>query len=55
MVPPLVVSLIEFLRNYGLEVEGIFRRSAELNAITRLQERINLGLNLIHFDSKHTF
>jgi hypothetical protein len=43
MVPPLVVSLIEFLRNYGLEVEGIFRRSAELNAITRLQERINLG------------
>uniref|UniRef100_A0A7E4V4V0 Rho GTPase-activating protein 68F n=1 Tax=Panagrellus redivivus TaxID=6233 RepID=A0A7E4V4V0_PANRE len=43
MIPPIVVALLEFLRNHGMEVEGIFRRSAEVNAIQRLQERINMG------------
>uniref|UniRef100_A0AC34QMA9 Rho-GAP domain-containing protein n=1 Tax=Panagrolaimus sp. JU765 TaxID=591449 RepID=A0AC34QMA9_9BILA len=29
-----------------MEVEGIFRRSAEVNAIKRLQERVNLGKDI---------
>lgn len=46
MIPPIVVSLLEFLRNHGMEVEGIFRRSAEVNAIKRLQERVNMGKDI---------
>ncbi|TMS32143.1 hypothetical protein L596_000026 [Steinernema carpocapsae] len=42
-VPPLVTDLIAFLRVHGLEVEGIFRRSAGVATIRQLQARINLG------------
>jgi Rho GTPase-activating protein 1 len=38
-----VTDLLDFLRNYGLEVEGIFRRSAEISSIRNLQARINKG------------
>lgn len=40
-LPPIVTDLLEFLRAYGLGVEGIFRRSSELKTIRALQERIN--------------
>uniref|UniRef100_A0A914CNY4 Rho GTPase-activating protein 1 n=1 Tax=Acrobeloides nanus TaxID=290746 RepID=A0A914CNY4_9BILA len=43
-IPPIVDELLSFLRQYGMETEGIFRRSAELLAINRLQERINSGI-----------
>lgn len=42
-IPPIVVDLIEFLRQYGMDVEGIFRRSAEVAAIKNLQSRIDMG------------
>ncbi|KAK0394465.1 hypothetical protein QR680_000753 [Steinernema hermaphroditum] len=42
-VPPLVTELIAFLRIHGMDVEGIFRRSAEVAAIKRLQDRIDMG------------
>ncbi|OZC06016.1 hypothetical protein X798_07002 [Onchocerca flexuosa] len=40
-VPPVVTDLIAFLRNNSLNVIGLFRRSAEVNSIRRLQERID--------------
>ncbi|PAV81076.1 hypothetical protein WR25_24854 [Diploscapter pachys] len=42
-VPPIVVELIEFLENQALDIEGIFRKSANIGSIKRLQERINKG------------
>ncbi|KAH7727112.1 RhoGAP domain-containing protein [Aphelenchoides avenae] len=42
-IPPIVLDLIEFLRQYGMDVEGIFRRSAEVAAIKNLQSRIDMG------------
>jgi Rho GTPase-activating protein 1 len=42
-LPPIVTDLLDFLREYGLEVEGIFRRSAEIATIRTLQARINKG------------
>ncbi|CAG9534240.1 unnamed protein product [Cercopithifilaria johnstoni] len=42
-VPPVVTDLIAFLRENSLNVVGLFRRSAEVNSIRRLQERIDRG------------
>uniref|UniRef100_A0A0R3RT28 Rho GTPase-activating protein 1 n=1 Tax=Elaeophora elaphi TaxID=1147741 RepID=A0A0R3RT28_9BILA len=42
-VPPVVTDLITFLRDNSLSVVGLFRRSAEVNSIRRLQERIDRG------------
>uniref|UniRef100_A0A915Q3J3 Rho-GAP domain-containing protein n=1 Tax=Setaria digitata TaxID=48799 RepID=A0A915Q3J3_9BILA len=42
-VPPVVTDLIAFLRDNSLNVVGLFRRSAEVNSIKRLQERIDRG------------
>ncbi|CAD5210932.1 unnamed protein product [Bursaphelenchus okinawaensis] len=42
-IPPIVSELLEFLNENGLEVEGIFRRSAEITTIRNLQDRINKG------------
>ncbi|KAK6028806.1 RhoGAP domain protein [Ostertagia ostertagi] len=42
-VPPIVTELIEFLTKHALDVEGIFRKSANVGSIRRLQERINRG------------
>uniref|UniRef100_A0A915BC22 CRAL-TRIO domain-containing protein n=3 Tax=Parascaris TaxID=6254 RepID=A0A915BC22_PARUN len=42
-LPPIVIYLISFLRENSLEVEGLFRRSAEISSIKRLQERVNRG------------
>ncbi|VDL80749.1 unnamed protein product [Nippostrongylus brasiliensis] len=42
-VPPIVTDLIDFLMKHALDVEGIFRKSANIGSIRRLQERINKG------------
>ncbi|VDD88654.1 unnamed protein product [Enterobius vermicularis] len=42
-VPPLVTDLISFMSEHSLNVEGLFRRSAEVSRIKRLQERIDKG------------
>lgn len=42
-VPPIVTELIDFLTKHALDVEGIFRKSANVGSIRRLQERINRG------------
>ncbi|MFH4977095.1 hypothetical protein AB6A40_003804 [Gnathostoma spinigerum] len=42
-VPPIVTDLISFLRANSLDVEGLFRRSADVTAIKSLQERIDRG------------
>ncbi|KAK5982146.1 rho GTPase-activating protein 8 [Trichostrongylus colubriformis] len=42
-VPPIVTQLIDFLTKNALDVEGIFRKSANVGSIRRLQERINRG------------
>lgn len=42
-VPPVVTDLIAFLRDNSLNVVGLFRRSAEVNSIRKLQERIDKG------------
>uniref|UniRef100_F1L440 Rho GTPase-activating protein 1 n=1 Tax=Ascaris suum TaxID=6253 RepID=F1L440_ASCSU len=42
-LPPIVTDLISFLRENSLEVEGLFRRSAEVSSIKRLQERVDRG------------
>ncbi|VDN06184.1 unnamed protein product [Thelazia callipaeda] len=42
-VPPVVTDLIAFLRDHSLNVVGLFRRSAEVYSIKRLQERIDKG------------
>jgi hypothetical protein len=38
-----VTELIDFLRSYGLDVEGIFRRSASVSVIKTLQQKVDLG------------
>uniref|UniRef100_A0A1I7YEW9 Rho GTPase-activating protein 1 n=1 Tax=Steinernema glaseri TaxID=37863 RepID=A0A1I7YEW9_9BILA len=53
-VPPIVTELITFLRLHGMEVEGIFRRSAEVAAIKRLQDRIDMG-ETINFETEPEF
>lgn len=42
-MPPIVTDILDFLTAHGLEVEGIFRRSAEISTIRTLQNRINKG------------
>ncbi|CAJ0573504.1 unnamed protein product, partial [Mesorhabditis spiculigera] len=42
-VPPIVTQLIEYLEAHCLKVEGLFRKSASVAAVRRLQERINRG------------
>lgn len=42
-IPPIVSDLISFLRDNSLDVEGLFRRSAEVSNIKRLQDRIDRG------------
>jgi len=42
-LPPIVTELLEFLRQHGLNTEGIFRKSAEISIIRTLQARINKG------------
>ncbi|VIO94028.1 RhoGAP domain containing protein [Brugia malayi] len=42
-VPPVVTDLTAFLRDNSLNVVGLFRRSAEVNSIRKLQERIDRG------------
>ncbi|CAI5440837.1 unnamed protein product [Caenorhabditis angaria] len=42
-IPPIVDQLIEFLEKYALDMEGVFRKSANVGSIKRLQERINKG------------
>uniref|UniRef100_A0A915DYM2 Rho-GAP domain-containing protein n=1 Tax=Ditylenchus dipsaci TaxID=166011 RepID=A0A915DYM2_9BILA len=48
-VPPIVTELIDFLRSYGLDVEGIFRRSASVSVIKSLQQKIDLGEKIDFF------
>lgn len=45
-IPAIVTDLIGYLRANALDVEGIFRRSADLAQIRRLQDRINKGISL---------
>ncbi|KHJ76986.1 RhoGAP domain protein, partial [Oesophagostomum dentatum] len=42
-VPPIVTELIDFLTKHALDIEGIFRKSANIGSIRRLQDRINKG------------
>ncbi|CAJ0957448.1 unnamed protein product, partial [Mesorhabditis belari] len=42
-VPPIVSQLISYLEAHCLKVEGIFRKSANVAAIRRLQDKINKG------------
>lgn len=42
-IPPIAGELIEFLQEHGLMVKGIFRRSAPVHIIQKLQQRINMG------------
>lgn len=42
-VPPIVTDLIEFIRENGMNIEGIFRRSASVSTIKNLQLKIDLG------------
>ncbi|KAE9416854.1 hypothetical protein Angca_006565, partial [Angiostrongylus cantonensis] len=42
-VPPIVTYLIDFLTKHALDMEGIFRKSANVGSVRRLQERINMG------------
>lgn len=42
-VPPIVDQLIEFLETHALTMEGVFRKSANIGSIKRLQDRINKG------------
>ncbi|CAD5215403.1 unnamed protein product [Bursaphelenchus xylophilus] len=42
-IPPIVTDILDFLYEHGLDVEGIFRRSAEISTIRNLQNRINKG------------
>ncbi|VDK22062.1 unnamed protein product [Anisakis simplex] len=42
-IPPIVTDLIAFLSENSLHVEGLFRRSAEVSSIKRLQERVDRG------------
>ncbi|KAI1718430.1 rhoGAP domain-containing protein [Ditylenchus destructor] len=42
-VPPLVTELIDFIRKHGMNIEGIFRRSATVSVVKNLQARIDLG------------
>ncbi|RCN35741.1 RhoGAP domain protein [Ancylostoma caninum] len=42
-VPPIVTELIDFLTKHALDIEGIFRKSANVGSIRRLQQRINKG------------
>lgn len=42
-VPPIVTELIDFLSKHALDIEGIFRKSANVGSIRRLQQRINKG------------
>ncbi|CAB3404986.1 unnamed protein product [Caenorhabditis bovis] len=42
-IPPIVEQLIEFLEKHALEMEGVFRKSANIGSIKRLQDRINKG------------
>ncbi|KJH45828.1 RhoGAP domain protein [Dictyocaulus viviparus] len=49
--PPIVNYLIEFLTKNALDIEGIFRKSANIKSIRRLQERINKGEE-IDFESE---
>ncbi len=48
-IPPIVTDLIGYMRANALDVEGIFRRSADLAQIRRLQDRINKGGNKQNF------
>lgn len=42
-VPPIVVELIDFLRQNGLSTPGIFRKSAPVGIIETLESRVNKG------------
>ncbi|ULU06154.1 hypothetical protein L3Y34_018202 [Caenorhabditis briggsae] len=42
-IPPIVDQLIEFLETHALTMEGVFRKSANIGSIKRLQDRINKG------------
>ncbi|EGT45001.1 CBN-RGA-1 protein [Caenorhabditis brenneri] len=42
-IPPIVDQLIEFLEAHALTMEGVFRKSANIGSIKRLQDRINKG------------
>lgn len=42
-VPPIINDLITFLNKHGMNIEGIFRRSASVATIKILQSKINLG------------
>ncbi|KAF8362800.1 rga-1 [Pristionchus pacificus] len=42
-VPPIVLDLCWFIDNYCLDIEGIFRKSANVGSIKRLREKINRG------------
>jgi hypothetical protein len=37
-------ELIEFIEEHGLNVKGIFRKSAPVSTIKALQNRINMGM-----------
>uniref|UniRef100_A0A1I7WWA8 CRAL-TRIO domain-containing protein n=1 Tax=Heterorhabditis bacteriophora TaxID=37862 RepID=A0A1I7WWA8_HETBA len=56
-VPPIVSDLIEFLERHALDIEGIFRKSANVGSIRRLQDRVNKGMlsDLLYIFSKISF
>ncbi|XP_013395550.1 rho GTPase-activating protein 1-like isoform X2 [Lingula anatina] len=43
VIPPVVKQCVEFLKEHGLEVEGIFRRSANAHLIKEMQQKFNEG------------
>eukprot|EP01147_Barroeca_monosierra_P007181 gene7181-480_t len=45
-IPKIIVDAVEFLRREALDVEGIFRRSANANTIKELKLRANQGDDL---------
>lgn len=42
-IPPLVVRSVEYLKEHGLEVEGIFRRTANATRLKEVQKMFNEG------------
>ncbi|XP_055333348.1 rho GTPase-activating protein 8-like [Paramacrobiotus metropolitanus] len=43
VIPPIVTSLIEYLKLSGMEVEHVFRRSASIVAVKDVQATVNRG------------
>lgn len=52
VLPPIVVNTVEYLRKNAMDIEGIFRRSANASTIKEVQNKINAGetINFSEYD-----